>query len=141
MFTIICLLYLCSNREYPGSEISQLFFQMRAQVYCVPGQAEGRKKPFLEWTTSIYGLNSLLHVGVTLTIIKGFIILLLLYLWEQGTPRKFSKPISNLVLQLNVQVYSLLGQNEGDRKAFFEGYKKMGHIVRLPSRALGCHKR
>ena len=35
----------------------------------------------------------------------------------------------------------LLGQTEGERKAFLRGSKKWGHIVRLPPRALGFHKR
>ena len=49
VFTILCLLYLCRNREYPKR--SKLFFQMSAQVYSVPGQTEGRKKAVLEWTS------------------------------------------------------------------------------------------
>ena len=37
VFTILCLLCLCRNREYPGNfqnetVISKLFFQMSAQV-------------------------------------------------------------------------------------------------------------
>ena len=37
VFTILCLLWLCRNREYPGNfqnktVISKLFFQMSAQV-------------------------------------------------------------------------------------------------------------
>ena len=80
-------------------------------------------------------------MGVMLTIIKVFIILFLLCLWEQGTPWQFSKQISKLSFQLSVQVYSLLGQTEGERKAFLGGCKKGDHIVRLPPRALGCHKR
>ena len=43
--------------------------------------------------------------------------------------------------QLSFQVYSLLGQTDGERKAFFKGCKKGGHIVRLPPGAPGCHKR
>ena len=30
---------------------SKLFFQIRAQVYSVPGQTEGKRKAFLEWTS------------------------------------------------------------------------------------------
>ena len=42
VFTILCLLGLCGNREYPGSSqnkavSSKLFFQMSAQV-----KGEGR---------------------------------------------------------------------------------------------------
>ena len=51
---------------------------------------------------------------VMLPIIKVFIILLLLCLWEQGTPWQFSKQISKLSFQLSVQIYSLLGQTEGE---------------------------
>ena len=75
-----------------------------------------------------------------LAIMKVFIILFLLCLWEQRTPWQFSKQISKLSFQLTVQVYSLLGQTEEERKAFFGGSKKVGRIVRLPPRALGCHK-
>ena len=41
---------------------------------------------------------------------------------------------------MSVQVYSLLGQTEEEKKAFFRGCKKGGHIVRLPQRAVGCLK-
>ena len=43
VFTFPCLLSLCENREYPGSfqHKNKLFFQMRAQVYSVPGKTEG----------------------------------------------------------------------------------------------------
>ena len=51
-----------------------------------------------------------------LTIIKVFIILFLLCLWEQGTPWQFSKQISKLSFQLSFQIYSLLAQTEGERK-------------------------
>ena len=54
-----------------------------------------------------------------LSIIKLFI-----NLWEQGTAWQFSKQISKLSFQLSVQIYSLLGQTEGERKALFGGYKK-----------------
>ena len=56
---------------------------------------------------------------VMLPIIKVFIILFLLCQWEQGTPWQFSKQMSKLSFQLSVQKYSLLGQTEGERKAFF----------------------
>ena len=73
-------------------------------------------------------------MGVMLTIIKVFIILFLLCLWEQGTPWEFSKQISKLSFQLSVQIYSLLVQTEGERKAFFGVCKKGDHIVRLSVR-------
>ena len=50
---------------------------MSAQVYFVPGKIKGRSKIFLEWKSIDLSYN-LLHVGVTLTIIKVFITLFLL---------------------------------------------------------------
>ena len=55
-----------------------------------------------------------------LTIMKVFIILFLLCLLEQVTPPwQLPKQISKLFFQMSVQVYSLFGQTEGDRKIFF----------------------
>ena len=110
-----------------SKQTSKLFFQMSAQVYSVPSQTEGEGRPFWNRETQTYPLNYLLHVGVMLTIIKLLIILLLLV--RTGNQVQ------------NVQVYSLLGQTEGDMKAFFEGCKKWDQIMRLPPRAFGCHKR
>ena len=66
-----------------------------------------------------------------LTIIKVLIILFLLCLWKQGTLWKFSKKISKLSFQLSVQIYSLLGQTQGEMEVFFGGCKKGDNIVRL----------
>ena len=68
---------------------------------------------------------------VMLPITKVFIILFLLGLWKQETPWQFSKQISKLSFQLSVQIYSLLGQTEGERKTFFGGCKRGEHIVIL----------
>ena len=76
-----------------------------------------------------------------LTIIKVFVILFLLCLWEKETPGQFSKEVSKLSFNLSDQVYSLLGQTEEKMRAFSGGCKKRGRIVRLPPRALGFHKR
>ena len=65
-----------------------------------------------------------------LTIIKEFIILFLLCLWEQGTPWQFSKQISKLSFQLSFQIYSLLAQTEGERKAFFWKGERNGTTLR-----------
>ena len=54
-----------------------------------------------------------------LTIIKLFSILFLRCLWEQGTPWQFLKQIRKLSSQLSIQIFSLFGQTEGERKAFF----------------------
>ena len=53
----------------------------------------------------------------------------------------FSRQSSKLSFHLSTQVYYLLGQTEEERKAFFGGSNKGDCIVRLPPRALGCHKR
>ena len=71
-------------------------------------------------------------MGIKLTIIKVFIILVLLVrIGNILTIFKINQKA--LCLQLSVRVYSLFGQTEG--------CKKGSHIVRLPPRALGCHKR
>ena len=80
-------------------------------------------------------------MGVILTIIKVFIILFLLCLWEQETLWQFSKQISKTSFQLSFQICFLLGQTEGGKNAFFGGCKKGHLIVRLFPRALGCYKR
>ena len=79
-------------------------------------------------------------MGVTLTIIKVFIILFLLCQWEQGRSWQFSKEVSKLSFQLSLQIYYLLSQTEGKERSFLKGYKKGDHIVRLYQRALGCCK-
>ena len=68
-------------------------------------------------------------MGVMLSNMKVFIILLLFCLWEEGTPWKFSKQISKLSFQLSFQVYSLLVQNEGEKKVFFGECKKGEQII------------
>ena len=67
-------------------------------------------------------MDNVFRVGVMLIIIKVFIILFLLCLWE--IVGQFSKQINKFSFQLSVQVYSLLGQSEGEKKAFFGGRKK-----------------
>ena len=43
-----------------------------------------------------------------------------------GTPWKFSKQVSKLSFQLSFQTYSLLGQTEGEREAFYGRVKQRG---------------
>ena len=70
-------------------------------------------------------------------IINVFIILFLLFLWEQGTPWQFSKQISKLSFQMIFEIYSLLAQTEAGKKGFFlEGCEKGDHIARLSPIAL-----
>ena len=48
-------------------------------------------------------------------------------------PSNLQNKVRKLCFQLDVQVYSFLGQTEG--------CKKGSHTERLPPRALDCHKR
>ena len=122
--------YLETLKKRPGS----LHFPLL--VYSVPGQIEGGKKAFLERKAQVYPLNYHLYVGLMLAVTKGFIILFLLCLWEQGTSQQFSKQMCKLSFQLSVQIYSPFGQTEEERKAFFGGCKKGGGVVRLTPRVL-----
>ena len=91
---------------------------MSAQVYSVSDQTEGRKKGFLEWASidlcrgNVNYYKSVHHRIATLPVGIG--------LWQ--FPRQISKPS----FQLSVQVYSLLGQTEEERKVLFGGCKKKG---------------
>ena len=101
---------------------------MSAQVHSVPGQLKGEglsPKLFLTCEGNVNYYKSAHHPVPILPVGKG-------------STHANSKQISKISFQLNVEVCSLLGQSEGERKAFFEGCKKKGHIMRLPTRALGC---
>ena len=121
VFTILCLLCLCGNREYPGSFQNKLVsssFKWVPKYILFLAKLKGEGRPFWSGQAYIYPLNYLLHVGVMLNIIKVFIILFLLCLWEYGT--RFLKQISKLSFQMSVQVYSLLGETEGEKKTIFQ---------------------
>ena len=70
-----------------------------------------------------------------LIIIKVLIILFLLCLWEQGTAWQFSKQISKLLFQMNVQVYFFIGHTEGQTKAFFRRLKEGAPHREIASRS------
>ena len=67
-----------------------------------------------------------------LTIIKVLIILFLLK--GIGDILAIFKKISKFSF-VSVQIDSLLTQTEGERKAFFEGFKKGDRIMRLPPKS------
>ena len=73
----------------------------------------------MEWKSINISSKHVLHVGVMLTIIKVFIILFLLV--RIRNILAIFKGNSKLSFQMSVQVYSLLGQTEGEWKAFLEG--------------------
>ena len=107
---------------------------MAAQVCSVPGQTEGRRKAFLEWTT--IDLSSKLYLTCKANVN---------YSKRVHHPNP-TLPVGirntqKLSFQLSVQVFSLVGQSEGETKAFFEGWKKGEQIVRLPPRSLGSRRR
>ena len=125
VFTIICLLCLCENWEYPSSfqnkSVSSSFKWVPKYIRLL-AKLKGEGKPFRSGQAHIYLLNYLLHVGVKLTIIKVFIILFLHSLWKYGLPWQFSKKINNLFFQFGLKVYSLLVQIEKKRgRPFLEG--------------------
>ena len=139
MFTSICLICLCRNREYLDS------FQNKPKRSCFKWKpkyslfwAKLKWKGRLFWNEKIksYPLNYLLPVGIMLAIIKASIILFLPCLWEYDTPWEIWKQINKISFQLSVQVYSPLGKTEGERKVFFGGCKKECHIVRNPKEHL-----
>ena len=76
----------------------------------------------MEWVS----IDLSLHVRVMLTVIKVSIILFPLV--GIRNTLEFSKQTSKL-FQLSVQVYSLHGQTERERKAFLEGARKRAALA------------
>ena len=106
VFTFLCLLRLCGNREYPGS------FQNK-----VPSEARG--KAFLKWKSIDLSSKLSLTYGGNVNYYKGVHHLIPILPVGTRTPWQFSKQISKLSFQLSFQIYSLLAQTEGERKTFF----------------------
>ena len=74
----------------------------------------------------IYPLNYLSHVGVMLYYKSSHHVI-----HTVGIGNTQAKQISKLSFQLIVEVCSLFGQSERERKVFFGGCKKWDQIVRL----------
>ena len=88
-FTILCLICLRGNREYTDSfqdKSVSFSFKWVPKYILFLAKLKGEGRLFWSGQAKMYPLNYLLHMGVTLTIIKVFIILFLICLWEQGTP-------------------------------------------------------
>ena len=87
VFTILCLLCLCRNREYHSNFQSKTVISTLLSNECT---SKVRGKVFLKWTRSI-DLSSIsyLHIGLMLIVIKVFIIPFLFCLWEQGEKKAF----------------------------------------------------
>ena len=137
MFTILCLLCLCGNREYPSS------FQSKAASIKIFLRAQVKWKGRYIWSGRKHSrfIIYLLHMGVILTIIKAFIILFLLCQWEQGTPGSFqNKSVNSPFIWVSGYIL-FLPKLKGKERPFLEERKKRDPIVRLSPRALRCHKR
>ena len=101
-------------------------------------QVKWGRRTFWSGQAYIYPLNYLLHMEVMLPIIKVFIILLLLCQWEQETPGSFQNKSVNSPFNWVSRYILFLAKLKGK----VQGWCKMGdHLMRLPPRALGCHKR
>ena len=122
VFTILCLLCLCSNREYPGK------FENKISNEC-PCKVRG--KTFLKWTRSI-DLSSELHLYLyncirdTATYSSNVNYyksvdhpIPTLPVGTGGSTLAIFKSISKLSFQLSFQICSLLAQTDEERKAFF----------------------
>ena len=81
---------------------------MSAQVYSVPGQTEGRRKAFLEWTSIDLSSKLSLTCGDNVKYYKSV---------DHPVPIQ----ICELSFQLSVQVCFLFGETEQEKKAFFGG--------------------
>ena len=129
VFTILCLLCLCVNREHPGSfqnKSVRSSFKWVLKYIMFLAKLKGEVRPFQE-SSSMYSSSKLpLHVRVMLTTTKGSIIQFLgtLPVGIGNTLWQFSKQISKIFFQLSVQVHFLLDQTEKERKAFLGGCKK-----------------
>ena len=81
VFTFLCLLCLCGNKEYPLSFQNKkvsLSFKLVPMYILFLAKLKGEGRPIWSRKTYIYPPNYLLQAGVVLTIIKVFIILFLL---------------------------------------------------------------
>ena len=114
---------------------------MIARVHSVPGQNEGRRKVFLEWTT----INLSFKLSVTCESNVNYYesvhhpIPTLLY--RLGNTHAVFKTNQYVVLSVECPgIFSSWPKWRG-KKGFFGGFKIGGHIVRLAPRALDCHKR
>ena len=76
---------------------------MSAQVYSAPGQTEGRRKAFLEWTSIDLSSKLSFTCGGKVNYYKSV---------HHHIPTLLS-------FQLSVQVYALLSQSEWGKRAFF----------------------
>ena len=106
-------------------------------MFLVKLKGEGR--PFLEWTSIYLSSKLSFACGGNVNFYKSVHHPIPTLPVEMQNTQAIFKTNQQPHLQMSVQVCSVLGQSKGERKVFFGGCEKEGHIVRLPLRALGCH--
>ena len=112
---------------------------MSTRVYCVPG---GRRESFMEWTNVDLSSKLLLTCGSNVSYHNGVHHPIPTLPDGIGKSQAIFKT-NQLALLPNdcSDIFSSWPKWERERKVFLRGCKKGGHIVRLPTGALGCHKR
>ena len=107
-----------------SKQIRKLFFQWSPQVYSVPGQAEGRKKAFLELTSIDLFSKLSITCGGNVNYCKSVHHPIHTMPVGIGNTLAIFKTKQKTLLSVSVQVYSLLGQTEEERKAFLDGARR-----------------
>ena len=110
---------------------------MSGQVYSFSDQTKRRRKAFLLWKSIdlSYKLN-LLHVRVVNKSVHHSIPTR----GNREHPGNFQNKSVSSLFNLVSRYILFLAKLKGRRRPFSKGARRAGHIVRLPSRALGCHK-
>ena len=112
---------------------------MSAQVYSVPGQTERRRKVFLEWKIIDLSSRFSLTCGSKVNYYKS----LHHSIPTRGNrehPGNFQNKSVSSPFNWVSRYILFLAKLKGRGRPFSKGARRGGHIVRLPSRALGCHK-
>ena len=113
---------------------------MSAQVYSVPGQTEGRRKAFSEWTGIDLSSKVSLTCGGNVSYYKSVHHLIPTRRYREY-PGNFQNKSVNSPINWISRYILFLAKLKWIGRPFLEGCKKGDHIVRLCPRALGCHKR
>ena len=114
---------------------------MSAQVHSVPGQTEGGRNTFLEWTSIILSSKLSLTCGSNVNYYKSVdhpIPILPDRIWN--TQVVFKANQYALLLVECPGMFSFWPKWRGEEGRFWR-VQEGDHIVRLPPGPLGCHKR
>ena len=95
---------------------------MSIQVFSVPGQTEGKRKTFFKWKSMDLSYQISLTCGANVNYYKS-VDHSIPTCENREHPDNFQNKSGSSAFIWGVQVYSLLGQTEGERKAFL-GSKK-----------------